>query len=170
MSKENLNLVEILKDCPKGTKLYSTIYGDVELAGVYLKDDAYPIGIKIDEVNDLICYITNDGRLLENFPGECTLFPSKEQRDWHKFKVKSNKPKFDPKTLQPFDKVLVKIGTKVYHVWFPDFISMSPNDIDEAILCITTNDVVMAIPYNEETKHLIGTNKEAPEFYRYWDE
>lgn len=28
---ENLNLVEILKDCPKGTKLYSTIYGEVEL-------------------------------------------------------------------------------------------------------------------------------------------
>lgn len=27
---ENLNLVEILKDCPKGTKLYSTLYGDVK--------------------------------------------------------------------------------------------------------------------------------------------
>ena len=28
---ENLNLVEILKDCPIGTKLYSTIHGDVKL-------------------------------------------------------------------------------------------------------------------------------------------
>lgn len=27
---KKLNLVEILKDCPKGTKLYSTIYGEVE--------------------------------------------------------------------------------------------------------------------------------------------
>lgn len=27
---ENLNLVEILKDCPKGTKLYSTVYGEVK--------------------------------------------------------------------------------------------------------------------------------------------
>ena len=26
---ENLNLVEVLKDCPQGTKLYSPIYGDV---------------------------------------------------------------------------------------------------------------------------------------------
>ena len=28
---ENINLVEILKDCPEGTKLYSSIYGEVEL-------------------------------------------------------------------------------------------------------------------------------------------
>lgn len=82
----------------------------------------------------------------------------------------NKQPKFDPKTFQPFDKVLVKIGTKSYNVWFPDFISLPPNDIDEAVLCITTNDVIMAIPYNEETKHLIGTNKEAPEYYRYWED
>ena len=164
---ENLNLVEILKDCPKGTKLYSTIYGDVELVGVYLKDDAYPIEIKIGPGSDMICDLTNDGRLLGDFPGECTLFPSHDQRDWSQFKPE--KPKFDPKTLQPFDKVLVKTGTKSYHVWFPDFISLPPNDVDEAVLCMTTDDVVVAIPYNEETKHLAGTNKEAPEFYRYWD-
>ena len=165
---ENLNLVEILKDYPKGTKLYSTIYGDVELVGVYPKDDTYPIEIKIGPGSDMICDLTNDGRLLGDFPGECTLFPSREQRDWSKFKIK--KPKFDPKTLQPFDKVLVKTGTKSYHVWYPDFISLPPNDIDETVLCMTIDtDVVMAIPYNEETKHLAGTNKEAPEFYRYWE-
>ena len=164
---ENLNLAEILKDCPKGTKLYSTIYGDVELVGVYLKDDAYPIEIKIGPGSDMICDFTNDGRLLGDFPGECTLFPSRDQRDWSKFKTA--KPKFDPKTLQPFDKVLVKTGTKSYHVWFPDFISLPPNDVDEAVLCMTMDDVVMAIPYNEETKGLAGTNKEAPEFYRYWE-
>lgn len=27
---ENLNLVETLKDCPRGTKLYSTVFGEVE--------------------------------------------------------------------------------------------------------------------------------------------
>lgn len=31
---ENLNLVEILEDCPEGTKMYSPIYGDVELVEV----------------------------------------------------------------------------------------------------------------------------------------
>ena len=165
---ENLNLVEILKDCPEGTKLYSTVYGDVELVRVYLDDNTYPIEIKIDEGSDMI-YITNDGRLFNDFRGECTLFPSKNQRDWSKFKVK--KAKFDPKTLQPFDKVLVRTGTKRFHVWLPDLISIPPNEVDETILCMTIDtDIIMAIPYNEETKSLIGTNKEAPEFYRYWEE
>ena len=164
---ENLNLAEILKDCPKGTKLYSTIYGDVELVKVYLKDNAYPIEIKIGKGGD-ITYVANDGRQSRDFQGECMLFPSKEERDWSKFKVK--KHKFDPKTFQPFDKVLVKKGDKSYHVWFPDFISLPPNDGDETILCMTTDDVVMVIPYNEETKHLVETNDEAPEFYRYWED
>ena len=165
---ENLNLVEILKDCPEGTKLYSTVYGDVELVRVYLDDNTYPIEIKIDEGSDMI-YITNDGRLFDDFRGECTLFPSKNQRDWSKFKVK--KAKFDPKTLQPFDKVLVRTGTKRFHVWLPDFISIPPNEVDETILCMTIDtDIIMAVPYNEETKSLVGTNKEAPEFYRYWED
>ena len=165
---ENLNLAKILKDCPKGTKLYSTIYGDVELVRVYLDDDAYPIEIKIGEGSDMICDTTNDGRLLDEFPGECTLFPSKEQRDWSKFKVK--KPKFDPKTFQPFDKVLIKRGTESYNLWFPDFISLPFSNVDEKIFCMNTDDVVMAIPYNDDTKYLVDTNDEAPEFYRYWED
>lgn len=164
---ENLNLVEILKDCPAGTKLYSPIFGDVELEEVYINDDkSYPIRVKIRKTT--FNSFSEDGRIYREYNGECMLFPSREQRDWSKFKPK--KPKFDPKTLQPFDKVLVKIGTNSYHVWFPDFISMPPNDIDETILCLTTDDVVMVIPYNEDTKHLVGTNEEAPEFYRYWED
>ena len=110
---------------------------------------------------------TKYGRLLYRCDGEFVLFPSKEQRDWSKFNPK--KPKFDPKTFQPFDKVLIKRGTESYHLWFPDFISLPPNDVDETILCMNTDDVVMVIPYNEETKNLVDTNDEAPEFYRYWD-
>lgn len=166
---ENLNLVEILKDCPEGTKLYSTIYGDVEFVKVrqsyYVYVD-FPIEIKLSD--NSINNVTRDGKLFVNYNGECILFPSKDQRDWSKFKTK--KPKFDPKTFQPFDKVLVKKGDKSYNVWFPDFISLPPNDVDETILCMTTDDVVMAIPYNEETKHLVETNNEAPEFYRYWED
>ena len=26
------------------------------------------------------------------------------------------------------------------------------------------------IPYNDETKHLVGTTDEAPEFYKYWED
>lgn len=161
---ENLNLVEILKDCPKGTKLYSPPFGDVELTKVFQDESKFTVRFK--KRNNVESFVNNDGRMFEG--GECMLFPSKDQRDWSKFKPK--KPKFDPKTFQPFDKVLVKKGDKSYNVWFPDFISLPPNDVDETILCMTMDDVFMAIPYNEETKCLAGTNKEAPEFYRYWED
>ena len=168
---ENLNLVEILKDCPKGTKLYSTVFGEVEIDKIDINSsEPIYILIRLGEVNYEEVSFAKDGSLYCGCGGECTLFPSKEQRDCSKFNVKSNNSKFDPKTFQPFDKVLVKRGDKSYNVWFPDFISLPPNDVDETILCMTTDDVVMAIPYNEETKSLVGTNKEAPEFYRYWED
>lgn len=166
---ENLNLVEILKDCPVGTKLYSPLYGDVELLLVRQNNGGeHPIEIKTGEIS--YDYFTIDGRIFAEHNGECLLFPSREQRDWSKFKVKSNKQKFDPKTLKPFDKVLVKKGDKSYYVWLPDFISLPPNDVDETVTCMTKDDVVMVIPYNDDTKHLVETNEEAPEFYRYWED
>lgn len=165
---ENLNLVEILKNCPKGTKLYSTIYGDVELGEVRLNDNAYPIEIKIGEGSDMICDTTNDGRLLDEFPGECTLFPSKDQRDWSKFKVKSNKPKFDPKTFQPFDKVLVRdINSEKWKIQL--FSHIIKNCFPSEYHCIGSC-YNFCIPYNDNTKHLVCTNEEAPEFYRYWED
>ena len=161
---ENLNLVEILKDCPKGTKLYSPIYGDVELAGVYPKDDAYPIEIKIGESSEMIVDFVNDGRLLGNFQGECMLFPSRDQRDWSKFKPK--KPKFDPKTLKPFDKVLARDTVKGQ--WICTFYSHEKKDIYKYVT--TDYNYSYCIPYNDDTKHLVGTSEEAPEFYRYWED
>lgn len=90
---ENLNLIAILKDCPEGTKLYSTVFGEVELD--YVENSAeYPIKVLIKGEIDSF---TEDGRLYSDYEGECVLFPSKEQRDWSKFKVK--KPKFNPKTI-----------------------------------------------------------------------
>lgn len=160
---ENLNLVEILKYCPEGTKLYSTVYGDVELVRVYLDDNTYPIEIKINEGSDMI-YITNDGRLFDDFRGECTLFPSKDQRDWSKFKIK--KVKFDPKTLQPFDKVLAR--DMVNRQWRCTFYSHERKDIYKYVT--TDYTYKYCIPYNDDTKHLVGTIDEAPEFYRYWEE
>ena len=164
---ENLNLVEILKDCPEGTKLYSPIIGEVEFKRI--KYCEYPI-VTCSKNGNRILSFTKDGLFFpEGVQGECImLFPSKNQRDWSKFKIK--KPKFDRKTFQPFDKVLVKRGDESYYVWFPDFVSLPPNDVDKTVFCMNTDDVVMAIPYNEETKHLVDTNEEAPEFYRYWED
>ena len=164
---ENLNLVEILKDCPEGTKLYSPIIGEVEFKRI--KYCEYPIVTRCKNGNRILSF-TKDGLFFpEGVQGECImLFPSKNQRDWSKFNVK--KHRFDPKTFQPFDKVLVKRGNESYYVWFPDFVSLPPNDVDKTVFCMNTDDVVMAIPYNEETKHLVDTNEEAPEFYRYWED
>ena len=160
---ENLNLVEILKDCPEGTKLYSTVYGYVEFVKVSNRLE-YPIEVKRR------CYsigsFTNDGRLLAGYNGECVLFPSKEQRDWSKFKVKSNKPKFDPRTLQPFDKVLARDNDRGQ--WRCTFYSNERKDIYKYVT--TDYTYKYCIPYNDDTKHLVGTTDEAPEFYRYWED
>lgn len=74
--KEELNIAEILKDKPKGTKLYTPIFGKVKYDSVLLGD------IKVlYSCTDKHFYM--DGRFCMN--GECLLFPSKEMRDWSKF-------------------------------------------------------------------------------------
>ena len=80
--KENINLVEILENCPKGTKFYSTIFGDVEFVRIsYTK--SYTIEIKTRNEERFV--VSSEGKMCEDYEGECTLFPSKDQRDWSKF-------------------------------------------------------------------------------------
>ena len=78
---ENLNLVEILKDCPNGTELYSTTYGKVNLLYVSI-NEAFPI--KVSTAQGLETY-TEYGKMCFADDAECVLFPSKDQRDWSKF-------------------------------------------------------------------------------------
>ena len=161
---ENLNLVKILEDCPEGTKLYSPIYGDVELVNVLQGENVeYPIEIKLN--NNIIETFTNGGRMLIDYDGECTLFPSKEQRDWSKFK--SKKPKFDPKTLQAFDKVLGR--NQKSQKWKCQLFSNIRKNTSYPYVCLGYY-FRYCIPYNNDTKHLLGTTEEAPEFYRYWED
>ena len=75
--------------------------------------------------------------------------------------IKEEKPKFDPKTLRPFDKVLVRQGKHVE--WFARFFDFCE---DDNYYTTSGSAWVMCVPYNEETKHLHGTTEEAPEFYR----
>ena len=287
---ENLNLVEILKDCPKRTELYSTICGIVEFRGIDAKSGDYPIDVYCKQTKDYYSF-TADGRIYceANF-GECLLFPSKDQRDWSKwhrpfvdgdivtvngldvgiyahentyycmlcdnilykqtihhyhdirlateeekeklfkaikdngyqwnaeekkleklitpkFKVGDNikskddsiapvtitdisdrwyhcknacasfglpidkqddyefvvSGKFDPKTLQPFDKVLVRDECR--RAWTCDFFSFL---YDKFVRCVGAC-YVYCIPYNDDTKHLVDKKSEAPEYYRYWE-
>ena len=161
-----IDLTKILKNCPKGTKLYSTIFGEVEFQKIE-EESNYPIVCITIAGNN--CDVTADGRYYDVFGGECILFPSKEQRDWSKFTASwYKKDKFDPNTLQPFDKVLVRdtssqnwsCGFFSHTVVFDD---MSKYNVGEIIY-------TMCIPYNGETKYLVGMDKEAPEYYRYWED
>ena len=45
---ENIDLTKIMKDCPKGTKLYSMIHGYVELVKVSQFVE-YPIEVKLSD-------------------------------------------------------------------------------------------------------------------------
>ena len=79
----NVDLTKILKYCPKGTKLYSTIFGEVEFIEC---DDLYQIVVSKE---NKYYYFTSQGEFyferIKYHVGECALFPSKEQRDWSKF-------------------------------------------------------------------------------------
>lgn len=81
-----MNIVEILKYCPKGTKLYSLIDGEVTLGKIESpKVVQYPIEVIISDYQTN--YYTKDGLYSISHPGECVLFPSKKQRDWSKFRL-----------------------------------------------------------------------------------
>lgn len=262
---ENLNLVEILKDCPKGTKLYYTVYGEVEFDHI-ANSSKYPIVFRLKD-REWYESLTSEGKFEIEYDGECLLFPSKEQRDWSKFNPKKDGlvstcefkdgdilsyqckgfnnrsiyiyryhkrfntsyyvalsgddnefridntgkwalngyndtvrfatedekqklfqaikdngykwnaetktlkklviTKFDPKTLQPYDKVLIRDAG--YDRWTCNMFSHIDNKLECNYVCGGFA-WKYCIPYNEDTKHLVGTTEEAPEFYRNWED
>lgn len=159
----NIDLTKILKHCPKGTKLYSTIVGEVEFK--YIRNDEdYLI---ITQKGFYNYNFTKEGFYYADEGEECLLFPSKDQRDWSKFTAPwYKKEKFDPNTLKPFDKVLVRSDRQ--NIWSCDLFSFIDYLTNYFQCCVSFNQY--CIPYNDDTKHLVGTTDEAPEFYRYWEE
>jgi hypothetical protein len=76
--------------------------------------------------------------------------------------IPEDKPKFDPKTLKPYDRVLVR--DLEHEVWVARFF-----DYYECGFYYTTSSACSwkcCVPYCDETKHLHRTTNEAPEFYR----
>lgn len=146
-----MNIAEILKNCPKGLKLYSSIHGEVELVCVNEYSDRYPIYCKAKNGKDVT--FTSDGRILLEYPdAECVLFPSKDQRDWSKFGVSDQTTDQKQETeLKPFDKVLVRNNDD--DEWVCDIFS----HIDELAFyyCVGTR-WEQCIPY-ESNEHLLGT-------------
>ena len=164
---ENIDLTKILKDCPKGTKFYTSVWGESSFERI-LERGFYTIGI--DTLSGYK-YLTKEGRYTNADDAECILFPSKDQRDWSKFTAPwYKKEKFDPKTLKPFDRVLIRIDGGDVYCWFADFVSAPTIEKYDLLPSVMSNkDANMIIPYNEETKSLVGTYEDAPEFYRYWE-
>lgn len=259
---KELNLVEILKDCPKGMKLWSPICGKCELEKVDIDKTIYPIFVLFQK-ND-ISYQNRAGFTKQGYPiagvdgAECGLFPSKDNRDWSTFRrpfkegdfiytecnsgnewisiykfrseeglhityanfnkndetidithkrglcedkdikyqrlatdaeieqlinalhtigynwnneakkfedIEEDKPKWNPDTLQPFDKVLIRDEDSEY--WDGDFYLYTDKESGSNFIysCVSSN-YKICIPYNDDTKHLLGTNQEAPEYYR----
>lgn len=80
-----MNIAEILKYCPKGTKLYSTIFGEVTFDEI---DIHSTYSIVVYRFNHSKTSFNKEGYYMEDCPGsECVLFPSKEQRNWNKFRI-----------------------------------------------------------------------------------
>ena len=162
---ENIDLTKILKDCPKGTKFYTSVWGEVSFEKI-LDKEIYTI--QIDTVSGY-CHLTKEGCYIKSDDAECILFPSKDQRDWSKFTAPwYKKEKFDPKTLKPFDRVLVRDSYSC--PWSGTFYSHTRENTT-ILKYVTINSVYeYCIPYNDKTKHLVGTTDEAPEYYRYWED
>lgn len=163
---KKIDLTKILKDCPIGWKFYSSVLGEVEFEGI-CDDDKKEVSIIVKPFNhDHTDVFTKEGFYFAK-TGECTLFPSREQRDWSKFTAPwYKKEKFDPKTLKPFDKVLARNST----MWCCTLFSHIRNTKNETVYDCGGMYFRCCIPYNDDTKHLIGTTEKAPEYYRYWDD
>lgn len=77
--EEKINIAEILKDKPKGIRLYSPMFGECAFSFVQEETD----NICVKQHNGEKAFFNSKG--LYNILGECLLFPSKEMRDWRKF-------------------------------------------------------------------------------------
>lgn len=79
-----INIAEILKDKPQGTKLYSSACGKCKLEEA--DDKSFKISFynsKFGFMNGGEGHLDKNGKLYDD--GECVVFPSKEMRDWSKF-------------------------------------------------------------------------------------
>ena len=145
-----MNIAEILKKCPSGTKLYHPIFGNLEFLFVNADAEPYQIYCR-KKINDNVVAFTRDGRW-NTTDAEPTLFPSYENRDWGKFEIPDqNKTE---RQLKPFDRVLVRESDNKH--WMCDlFVKKSTlNEYDSE--CFLRGLVHQCIPY-EGNEHLLGT-------------
>lgn len=76
--EEKVNVAEILKDKPEGTKLWTDMFGEVTLYVVTNTCDAFQVKHHNKEP-----WFDKDGKLCKE--GVLCIYPSKSMRDWEKF-------------------------------------------------------------------------------------
>ena len=163
---ENIDLTKILKNCPKGWEFYSPFMGDVKFYEVDQKVNTVVVILK----SGGLCDFNEDGTIeLEGITSdEIMLYPSRDQRDWSKFTAPwYKKGKFDPNTLKTFDRVLTRHFDD--ERWEINFYSYTNPNWLWPYACMDKS-YKYCIPYNDDTKHLVGTTDEAPEFYKHWED
>ena len=140
-----INVAEKLKGCPKGTKLYSPLFGEVEFVRIEIGSIIVKVldnGIPYSNVT-----FTAEGKLHDIEQSECLLFPSKDNRDWNKFNLPVN-------TLKPFDKVLVK--DSIDEKWKISLFSYYDEETQYFPYVCISGRYVCCIPY-EGNEHLLNT-------------
>lgn len=112
-----INITTILKDKPKGTKLYSTVHGECTFETI--TDEVFKINFctsKFGLTQTGECVLIKFGNMFDG--GECVVFPSKEMRDWSKFawkkgdvliSMEGSKILFDKWVNEDYTKFLGKI-------------------------------------------------------------
>ena len=163
-----LNLCEILKHCPQGETFWSPMLDGVKFSCI---DEERQMIIVETIEGHFTWEINADGTISidEVTSPEVMLYPSKEMRDWSKFTAPwLKKERFDPKTLKPFDKVLVR-SENIFNWNCSLFSNIDDFSSKYPFSCLSMC-YRFCIPYNDETKHLVGTKDEAPVFYRYWED
>ena len=163
-----LNLCEILKHCPQGETFWSPMLDGVKFSCI---DEERQMIIVETIEGHFTWEINADGTISidEVTSPEVMLYPSKEMRDWSKFTAPwLKRERFDPKTLKPFDKVLVR-SENIFNWNCSLFSNIDDFSSKYPFSCLSMC-YRFCIPYNDETKHLVGTKDEAPVFYRYWED
>lgn len=147
-----MNIAEILRDCPKGTKLYSPLFGELELSFVEGEH------ISCITKKRTCGLFTSDGKYFGGYSdAECMLFPSRDQRDWNKFIVPDQETKHQ---FKPFDKVLVRDSDN--SKWYCDFFMKINHDAPSKFNCLVCGDWKQCIPY-EGNEHLLETTNKPEE-------
>jgi hypothetical protein len=82
--EKKINIAELLEDCPKGTELYSPLFGELKFEGI-----SHTLILCRDGYRGIISF-ESDGKYIPKYHNaECMLFPSKDVRTWEGFQRKS---------------------------------------------------------------------------------